>query len=282
MIKWSGRSKPGLRRLFEQLQDIDVYVEDEGDEVFYSRLFKRITINRLRIERVYALNGRKSVLEKCRTHDFTRRKALFIIDGDLEFAKGAPPPLESPYLHRLDAYCMENKILCKNAIAKIYLEESDVDSEKTDVILDVENWLGGVREVLPSLFAAFATLHAFAPHVRTVRDGVGDLLEQVGKKSVLSRERVEQKIQNVLESAELHTTKEQLESRLSDTTQHIASLNDPLDCVSGKDYLLPLLQFHLSSKNCSVGRPSLRRRLSLNCDIEPFKNLLHHMEQVAT
>jgi hypothetical protein len=282
MLKWSQRSQPGVRRLFEQLQDLDIYVEDEGDEAFYSKLFRRIVTDKLRVERVYALNGRSSVIEKCKTYDFSRRKALFIIDGDLDFTKGVPPPLDSPYLHRLDSYCIENKILCKEAIKKIITEETDFDPDTIDSILDIEAWHTELRRNLPDLFAALATLHCFAPHLPTVHAGLGNILEQIDRASVLSLRKVEQVRAAALKAAKEHATADEVDRRFLEISHHIESLNDTLDCVSGKDFLLPLLRLHLSSKTCSVGQKSLRRRLSMNCDVEPFKNLLHHMQEIVT
>jgi len=51
MIKWPERAKVSLRRLFEPLQDIDVYVEDENDEAFYKALLNKVAGDKFKIAR---------------------------------------------------------------------------------------------------------------------------------------------------------------------------------------------------------------------------------------
>lgn len=102
MIKWPERAIGAIRNLFEPLQDIDVYVEDTNDEAFYRALLNAAT-NEITVKRVFALNGRKNVIDAATAYDQKTRPALFIIDGDLPWVKGEPSP-KIVGLHCHDAY----------------------------------------------------------------------------------------------------------------------------------------------------------------------------------
>ncbi len=64
MLKWPDRAIGALRRLFEPLQDVDVYVEDMYDEVFYRHLLNRVVAGRVRIARIFSLGGRDAILAR--------------------------------------------------------------------------------------------------------------------------------------------------------------------------------------------------------------------------
>ena len=110
MLKWPERAKAAIRKLFEPLQDLDVYVEDANDEGFYRCLLNHATDGKVRVARVFALGGRNAVLSAAAAHDQRTRRAVFIVDGDLPWVKGESIP-EVDGLHRHEAYCIENLLI---------------------------------------------------------------------------------------------------------------------------------------------------------------------------
>lgn len=88
MIRWPPRSLAALRKLFEPLQAVDVYVEDTNDEAFYRRLLNFAVDGEIPVARVFALGGRLAVIEAAQLHDHSSRRAVFIIDGDLPWVRG--------------------------------------------------------------------------------------------------------------------------------------------------------------------------------------------------
>lgn len=107
MLKWPTRALDAIQKLFEPLQDVDVFVEDADDEVFYSHLLRRITVAEARVVRVFAKNGREAVIDAARHHRPSGRAVLYLIDGDLEWVLGKAAPSVAR-LFRLPAYCIEN------------------------------------------------------------------------------------------------------------------------------------------------------------------------------
>ncbi|MCZ8092293.1 MAG: DUF4435 domain-containing protein [Acidovorax sp.] len=259
--------------MFEPLQDVDVYVEDKGDETFYKNLLTRVFGDELKIAKVFARDGRINVISAYLNHDHNARRAIFLIDGDLEFVKGDPKPHDSPALHRLEAYCIENLLICQQGMVKIMMEELDADIEQANNLAKFTEWLGEVEAALTALFAAFAVLHFFDPTKPTVSSGVGSLCKQLGKHNILCEVKVQAKIDEVLELAYQTAEKERVDNFYMETLISIRSREHPHRSVSGKDFLLPLLLFKLQSTNCKVSYKALRRRLSLSCDLSAFQHL---------
>jgi hypothetical protein len=129
MLKWPERAKAAIVKLFEPLQPIDVYVEDTNDEAFYKTLLNKVSQDKVHIARVFALGGRKAVEDAAKVHDFSKRRALFIIDGDLDWVRGLPAP-QIVGIHRHNAYCIENLLFCKKAVVQILSQDAVVSEDE--------------------------------------------------------------------------------------------------------------------------------------------------------
>lgn len=272
MIKWPERAKAAIKKLFEPLQDIDVYVEDSNDEVFYTTLLKRVSEGRIQIARVFSLQGRESVIKAAMKHDHSIRKALFIIDGDLEWVLGFSPP-NIVGLHRHDAYCIENLLLCEKALTQILSEDIVITEDEAAKKLNFNNWLNSIQDPLLELFSAFATAKIFIPNQKTVSSRVGNMCSQQNAQTVLDTSKVSQAKENVLTAAEVKGNRYEVDLTYRKTLTRLKQLPFPLHAVSGKDYLFPLLHFLMTSLGCKISTKSLRIRLAKNGDILRFSGL---------
>jgi hypothetical protein len=270
---WPTRAFGAIRKMFEPLQDVDIYVEDKGDETFYKNLLTRVLGEEVKVAKVFARSGRNNVISSLLEHDHSARRALFIVDGDLEFVRSLPKPNDSVALHRLDAYCIENLLMCQQAVLKILMEEIDADYESAKEKISFPEWLSAIESSLTGLFAAFAVLNIIDPTKITVSMGVGPLCEQNGRHTFLSGVKVQSKIDEILGLACQKEKKECVDVLYVDILTSIHAREYPHRSVSGKDFLLPLLQFKLHSLNCKVSTRALRRRLALSCDVSAFGKL---------
>jgi hypothetical protein len=274
MLKWPARANAAIRKLFEPLQDIDVYVEDLHDEAFYRCLLVHATKRTVRIARVFALNGRQPVIDAARVYDQRTRPALFIIDGDLPLVKGEAVP-SVVGLHCHDAYCVENLLLCEKAISLILSQEIVVSEEDASALLDYDRWRRSVITPLIELFAAFATVHDYDPTVATVAQGVGVMCfkHRTTKITKLDPAKVRRAKDRALAAAEAASDAAITAARYKGLLSRIKAMPDPLLAVSGKDFLIPLIDFHLQSLGCHVRRKSLRVRLASEGDMGRFSKL---------
>ena len=274
MIKWSSRAKVAIRKLFEPLQPIDVYVEDEGDETFYRRLLNYSVGASVQIARVFSLGGRKAVITKAENYEHSSRPALFVIDGDLGWVRGAPKP-SIKGVHQHDAYCIENLLVCEKALIDLLLEETGTTEEEAKAKLSFSLWLETIRQPLAELFAAYATLNDLYPAEKTVAYGVGKLStpRRTNQYSKLDVAKTNEVRQEMLVKAKEVCACDVVEEKYANILQRVITLPEPLYAVSGKDYVLPLLDFHLQELNCRINRANLRMRLANSGDVQRFARL---------
>lgn len=274
MIQWPQRAKAAIKKLFEPIQDIDVYVEDTNDEVFYRTLLNKVSDGKVCIARVFALGGRSAVIEAATQHDFSQRRALFLIDGDLNWVRGSPPP-NVVGLHQHNAYCVENLLLCKKALAFVLSQDAVLSEEEAEKTLNFDTWVSSIQSPLITLFAAYGTAHEVAPALPTVSKGVGVLCTSCRKTKHTSLDSIKanQESEIILSATEKIGGKDLVTHTYSRILHRLQSLPFPLHGVSGKDFLLPLADFLLQSHGCRIKRRSLRVRLATAGDMNRFSSL---------
>lgn len=277
---WPNRALGAIKKLFEPLQDIDVYIEDSNDEVFYRSLLKFVCGDRVRIAKVYSLGGREKVIEAAASYVQNQRKALFIIDADLYLARGVPP-LNIANLHQHEAYCIENLLVCENAISTLLSQEAVVDEEDAKRRLNFTNWIGGIEQKLVELFTIFATSQGLSTGLPTVSEGINGLITKSNGATALDLAKVDSKINSIRLKIEAIKGKEAVKEEYEKIISNISTINKKIDVVSGKDFLLPLLDFQLQREGCRIKRKSLRIRLSALGDRERFNNLFNALEKAA-
>lgn len=282
MLKWPERAKPALQKLFEPLQEIDVYVEDTNDEVFYRSLLNAAN-ETVQVARVFSLGGRSAVVNAARTHDQKKRHALFIIDGDLPWVQGKPAPAIVG-LHCHDAYCVENLILCEKALVLILSQEVVITKEEAATRLAFDNWVAAIETPLVDLFSAFATVNEVDPTVPTVSQKVSVMCTQsrTTKTTTLDISKVNLTRDGALKAAAAVKNEATVTSMHRKTLSRLKGLPQPLRAVSGKDFILPLVDFHLQSLGCRIKRSSLRVRLASVGDLKRYAPLAAALHQAAS
>lgn len=261
--------------LYRPLQDIEIYIEDEDSEVFYSELLTRLLGGEVRLNKVFALRGKRRVLEECRR--FTGpASAIFLIDGDLDWVAGIPlPQMERLFVHQ--SYCIENYLFCETAMVEIIVESHGrLTRDKARRKLDWPKIRESYQAPLTDLFIEFAVAYSINPDLPTVSTGVGSVCTQPRRKSPpgLDKSKVSslcaQTREAVIQAVGLETYQ-----RTRDTIAgRVSEMADPFDAVSGKAYLVPLQLFILkrfSSQN--ISRQSLVFRLAKYCRLERLVSL---------
>lgn len=282
MLKWPDRAKSAIRKLFEPLQEIDVYVEDKNDEAFYRCLLNSASNGEVMVARVFALGGRQPVIDAAIAHDQRLRRALFIIDGDMPWIKGEAVPAVIG-LHCHDAYCIENLILCEKALSLLVSQEIAVTEDEAAMRLAYGNWLQTVESQLLELFSAFATVHTYDSSVKTVAQGVGVMCVKHSKtgKTELDSKKVYQAKEVALKAAKKIESSATINATYHRLLARFKGFTQPLHAVSGKDFLLPLIDFHLQSLGCRIKRKSLRIRLASAGEMARFSSLSNALTRAA-
>jgi len=284
MLRWPLRAASALATLFRPLQDIDVYVEDVGAEAFYSELLNRLTDGKFRIYRVIPLGNRQAVEMASAKYLPGQRASIFICDGDLDWVRG--DAVQSiPYLHRLGVYCIENFLICEKAAVEILVETDGALLRNVAAMqLGWQSWKQSMAKPLAEIFALFAAARKLAPACPSVSLGVGRLLAKAKRGQPQSFDSVlaakftaeyRSKIEGLTDAV-------MLAEEFTRVMDRISSLSDPLYAVSGKDFLLPLLRFHLlGMRKANFDDRSFKFRLARHCDLSPLQLLKRALHLAA-
>jgi len=244
----------------------------------YVLLFRKILPEGVRLRSVNQLGGRKAVVEACkRDQADDGRKKLYIIDGDFDHYHSRPRP-RLKHLYRLRAYCVENILIHETAAVGVAAHADTNTAEDVVAIrLDFRQWISEITRKLGSLFVVYATAEALGAGVTTVSFPVQRLVESGRLSASKIRQRMLQVARGVCKRVGLRAYRLQrriIQENAKTLRMTVESL------ISGKHYLLPLLQRRLQEMFRYRGSPDqLRTHLAenYNPNVEAWlrKRLLH-------
>jgi hypothetical protein len=268
--------------LFEEFNDIDIYIEDtaEGYEKIFTELFSRVFSDTYKVSKVFPLGSRMSVVREHEQNcsNFTR-PTLYVIDGDL-FLMLDNGLASKEGLFVLPCYCIENVLIDIESIHQLLNEENHLKS-KDELIneFNYHHWLEGNYRYLLKLFIEYAISFYLLPEIQTVGYQVRELVSS--DKGIVDINKVEKRI-NELMSNVIHQVGNEKYLSTKTTVESIVELNphNLFIFVSAKDYILPLLitRFKTITKT-KMSNINFKLRLAIKCDV---KYLYGAKEYVAT
>jgi hypothetical protein len=165
----------------------------------------------------------------------------------------------------------------------ILAQELSLSQEEAKNRLGYQQWRENLLAHLPALFSAYAVSNEYAPAYATVSNGVGVLCSQPTRSSptALDPYKVRHATTEALAAAAAVLPQQKIGERYQAIHDRILALADPLAAVSGKDFLLPLMDFHVHSHACKVKRKALRMRLATAGRRDRFQPLSHALSQAS-
>jgi hypothetical protein len=169
-VRYPAKAAVALGFLKSHSNDIDVFVEDSAGRNLWVKLLRKFLPPGVRLNSVNTLGGRKEVLDACRAdRKPTSRRRLYIIDADLDIARGQRRP-RIKNLYMLRRYCIENYLLHQfSFVEAITSLVTTVDEVQAATICDLSSWLKRNEPQLRKLFSAYATAREVDSGLLTVR-----------------------------------------------------------------------------------------------------------------
>lgn len=289
---WNNNALLSLGIFYGHIQDINIYVEDENSELFYSEFFNTIIDKSIKIKKIIPLKGRKFVIEKSKEYN-QEKPALFIIDADLNLAYGEKI---SGYdrLFEHDKYCIENYLFSEEGLTEI-IYENLANKPKKDIQKDIDwkSTINNIEETLVELFIEFAIINKINKSnksIKTVKIGVTDLFYAKSKtETLICKEKtaklIEEKrneliLNNInnykLLSKEYNENKKKILENLSKNEEN------KIDIVSGKHFLIHILYKILKKYSTSqLSMDSFKLRLSKHFNPQILTKLKLAIEETA-
>ena len=277
---WSTPASKSIGLLYRRLQPIEVYVEDSNSEAFYFELLNRMIEGNNKIKKIIPLHGRRHVISHCENHNH-RTPALFLIDGDLDlFFNNREQGKINLFQHR--AYCVENYLICQNAVRELIVEASGTILRE-NALPDAE-WalVQAPFEQLKQLFITFAAARVADPELKTVSHGFPAIITQVVRKQppIIDPAKISTLDSKISEACIKKVGRVQWAS-IRARVEHGATGIAPIDGVSGKDFLLPIIDHFIRSKGCNtLTTPSLMFKLAKYCSLNRLEELKMRLHDV--
>lgn len=234
---------------FEEYNDIDIYIEDRalGNKKLVKELLKKSLGSEVKIEQIFPLGSRDEVITECWNNQHkTGRKRIYIVDGDLYLISGSDVAgLTGLYV--LPRYCIENFLIDEESLIELAYEEDPImEIEEVRTNLNFSHWLEYNQALLTELFIIYALCFKHMPEEQTVGYKVSKLCSSnsglvCNDKVVCRIAELKKKLVEKIGEVAFRTAFEHYSANLIDHEYVM------LKCVSGKDYLLPLLVTRLKS-----------------------------------
>jgi hypothetical protein len=152
MIPKRGQYKGQSYKLFDDYNDIHLFVEDAGFENLYISLFNK---HGVRLENVFSKNGKESIVRAAKACKDT--KCVYLVDRDWDDFLNKLLPLKN--LVYLDRYSIENYLVDYDSLVGIIVSENPKCN--IDAVFkrrDFDNIIVDVSSKLKSLFECFLSM----------------------------------------------------------------------------------------------------------------------------
>ena len=277
MLTYNKETKRLISTFKQYRNDIEIYTEDENkDREFYRILFQRLLEHtNITINDITPLGCRNNVIERCKHEPINGRKKIFLVDGDIFIIyKNNTDKLENLFI--LDSYCIENFIIDEHSCSQFaYNLIGTLPVEEIKRKLQYDEWIDNLASPLINLFIHFSILHEVNGKFTLYN------ANKFITKGTLDFDLVNKEIA-VVKTAILDTISEVDYQKLLTIRENSWSKTPEnfLRIVSGKDYLLPLVQLKVQEIRKLKGlftNEAIKSLLAQFCKLdrlEPLKSAL--------
>lgn len=254
MLKFSTRALKAIPKLFSYRNDVDIYTEDKiADKEFYKSLFNNLFEGNLKLNDITPLGSKANVYDEFDNQDQDDgRRKYYIVDGDLDLITGTNRA-EEGNLIVLDSYCIENYLIDEKGMAELtYLSCGTVPKDQIIKKINFDKWIGYNSDCLCELFCHLALSKKIGADSK-IRNANEFIMIQ-SKQRILNKTKIKSYTEVVKKDILDKYKALGIQSPEEKYIEEIQALFDKwersnentLKIVSGKSYLLPLLQFRIN------------------------------------
>ncbi len=152
MIPKRGQYKGQSYKLFDDYNDVHLFVEDAGFENLYIALFNK---HGMRLENVFSKNGKESIVRAAKA--CKDKKCVYLVDRDWDDFLNKVSPLKN--LVYLDMYSIENYLVDYDSLVGIIVSENPKCN--IDAVFKRQDFDDIIKDVslkLKSLFECFLSM----------------------------------------------------------------------------------------------------------------------------
>lgn len=266
-----------ISTIFKQYRNsINIYTEDTvDDKEFYIMLLKRLLYDTdIEINDIYPLGSSNDVIEACKKDNDTRFKKIYIVDGDIFLMYQPKKSMNDLFV--LDAYCIENLIIDKNAISQCYYNLLGTKRlEEIQSIIEFEKMMECIKDPIIDLFFNYAISNQYLGYFTLYN--IDAFL--CSKSLDIDQKKIQDQISSIKRSLieeQVLTESKYLEEIRTKQSLYSKNIDTLLTIVSGKDFLIPYIRKHCSKKldfDVHLPRKSWKFHLAKYCDLRKLTKL---------
>lgn len=263
--------------------DIDIFTEDQNkDKPFYKRLFQRLLKDTsIKINDVYPLGSSDDVITACKADKDKTRNKIYIVDGDIYMLYQPKDTCDKLFV--LDAYCMENLVIDEDSICNtLYNFIGEYEIEEIKEIFNFNKFIYDHKDKLIDLFYHMAIQNKYCGFFEL--DSYGRFSRKHKFKINLVDEKIEQIKKHLFDSKNI--SEEDLKKELSNMEKNFPkTINNFFKIVSGKDYLIQMIQCHAShrfNKNFGYTKYAWKFNFANFCNLDRLFSLKEEIIKQAT
>ncbi|WP_417832354.1 DUF4435 domain-containing protein [Terasakiella sp.] len=273
MVQYSSDEIIAAAYLSRTSNDILVFVEDTACMNMYVKLIKNILGDHIQLNEVFQMQGKTNVIKACKSLNRVPGKAhLFIVDGDLErLHKGRLTRHKE--LYWINGYCSENILLEENAFIKVMSSWMNNTSQNEIAnTIDFTNQIEKIENAFGDLFILYAIEMRLKTGLQTVKHSMHHLCNIIDTIPNPCENKIRQRYNSLKADIIAKSSEEKFENAKQTVLEYLEKSNlTPIQFISGKDYIFPILFLHVVKKCGYKGKKDtlkadLAERISLEKD----------------
>lgn len=280
-----------LKRIFSQKEGcIYIFTEDKkDDQIFYELLLKRLSDDTLKIISVSPLGSRANVMKRSLEDKNPKVPTLYMIDGDIDILMNEP--IESNNLIGLDRYCIENYLCCEIGIISLLVTNYGNPTSHYKSNLEFKKTLNKFCHDFQKI-----TIRYFVAQQLECQTGFKKATDfffirnrgvfKIDKTKVNEEiKRVENLIKDKLKQNKIKAYNVEMNRLIKEVEDNNPyELNNYLKVISGKDFLLPILEKRVKMIESGLNNWStdqFKRNLAERIDISSLNRVKLKMQVLA-
>ncbi|OCA87904.1 hypothetical protein A8F94_08715 [Bacillus sp. FJAT-27225] len=181
-LLYSSEASATRYMYYQDLNDINIFVEDSGKEYEYETIFKRLLGENYKIRSIFSAGGKSGVEDRFEEFGINnpsnpKIKNLYIVDGDFDRYINSEEMIENPYFIYLKTYNIENYFIDEDACVQFSKGRLKCLDHEVKEKLKFSWWRDLVVGQATKLFLAYSFVKKYYPEHPTVSRSTGEFID---------------------------------------------------------------------------------------------------------
>lgn len=154
---------------YSDYNDINIIVEDEHKEFIYENIFQRMFNNRIKINKILPMKGKKGVEKAFQEYGcvYDGKPVIYLVDGDFDLVMGKQMICSPNYIY-LEKYNIESYYIDEKAVLKYMAGKMKTIQKNVSDKIEYSNWVDMIYDAMKELFINYMIAQEVFPEEKNV------------------------------------------------------------------------------------------------------------------